>query len=264
MCNPGWNQHLLFQLCASLYKINQRKGGGRCPSLRCPCHHISPKAVRCLSHQLCDRFVSTAPDPNDLHSRSEAQVKTWILQPLAFPVEGVCEDLSNANGQAEEFDFLKMQQSATHVWFTEQRRRALYSTYCQCIIQQFTVSGCSLNGTERSVAHGAPLASQPRTECVHVCERERETSATVKCKHFSGFPLRDLLHLFRIYWGIIRFPICANKHKNTACKKYSLVYANKTKGLNPQQQTPEAGGLDTMNNILTIWVTFVRIFLGRH
>ncbi len=48
----------------------------------------------------------------------------------------------------------------------KKRCSALYSTYCQCIIQQFTVSGFSPNGTERSMAHGAPLASKPRSDCV--------------------------------------------------------------------------------------------------
>lgn len=75
----------------------------------------------------------------------------------------------------------------------KQRCSALYSTYCQCIIQQFTVSGYSLNGTERSMAHGAPLASPPRADCVCICvkgrERERESFATVKCKDSSGDPL---------------------------------------------------------------------------
>ena len=58
----------------------------------------------------------------------------------------------------------------------KQRCSALYSTYCQCIIQQFTVSGCSLNGTERSMAHEAPLASQPRSRVqkyAYVCMSER-------------------------------------------------------------------------------------------
>lgn len=56
----------------------------------------------------------------------------------------------------------------------KQRCSALYFTYCQCIIQQFTVSGCSLNGTERSMAHGAPLASSTLGWlCEHTCEGKR-------------------------------------------------------------------------------------------
>lgn len=69
---------------------------------------------------------------------------------------------------------------------------ALYSTYCQCIIQQFVVSACSLNGSERSLAHGAPLASQLRDACACV----RQSFATIKHKHYSGAPLGSLLQFY--------------------------------------------------------------------
>lgn len=56
----------------------------------------------------------------------------------------------------------------------------LYCTYCQCIIQHFTVSAPSLDGTERSMARGALLASQPHTGWVCICLRYRQRSGERK------------------------------------------------------------------------------------
>jgi len=72
------------------------------------------------------------------------------------------------------------------------------------------VSGCSPNGTERSTARGAPLASQPGADCLCICvkgrdgereretDRERDTSTTFKCKHMFQvfFPQGDLFSFF--------------------------------------------------------------------
>lgn len=160
-----------------------------------------PEAIRHSPQQLCDHLMFRA---KHMHSaapcsklflfllQGNAGLNSWnLLCILHF----CAEDLSDANRQTEHFDFKTCNKLLILMVFhcssfPKQRCSSLYSTYCQCIIHQFTVSGFSLNGTERSAAHKASLACQPRAHCVcTVCMYVKETSATVKCKRFSGSPL---------------------------------------------------------------------------
>lgn len=113
--------------------------------------------------------------------------------------------------------------------------------------------------------------------CVHVCEREREmwgereTSTTVKCKHFSGLPPGGLFNFTFIYrktyCRAILIPICENKHKNTTWNNILRCTWAKLKACNQSSvpwrlQCPLCERVGYNEQRATSLAKYLRFFLG--
>lgn len=188
--------------------------------------------------QVSTQTHSPVPDPNCFFSHSQAHVNTWNLQLQHFQSKGVFVE----NTWAMQTDRLR---SLTFTDATnchacvihrsrspKQRCSALYSTYCRCIIQQFTVSGCSLNGIERSMAHGVPLASQPRADCVCMWrgERGRELNVNIFKLSTGRFIPFLQIHLF-LHRALLRDHSLSHmcKQTKTQDEKISIHWYVQTK-----------------------------------
>ena len=163
--------------------------------------------------------------------RHDTQVNTWILN-----FEAAVERTWTI--QTDRLSSLTFKDATNchacvvhHSCSPRQRCSALYSTYCQCIIQQFrwvVALWMSLRG-QWLMEHHKHL-NPGLTVCAYICEglREWERPAEVKCKHLKishrgiysiSSRLQFLLYLHQGLCWTTLFPICANKHKNTRLNK---------------------------------------------